>query len=532
MDRSERPPAGVVLRTAAGVVAACVLGAAVVYGGFRISRSPLVRELAADRQSALAGDTAARSAELPGLNDKSSAAGALSFPEDAVSPHSHVTSFRNVAERVLPGVVKIDTERTFHHRDLDLEGPMRDRLRRMFPDVEEDGIEIPSAGSGFFVDSAGHVVTNYHVIEGAEGVTVTLSDGTTLTGRIAGVDPLSDLAIVAVTPPRPVASVPLGRPEELHIGDWVAAVGNPLGDLHGSLTVGVVSALGRHDLSIAGGSPVYQDFIQTDASINFGNSGGPLVNTRGEAVGINTAFRAPGRGIGFAISMTMARRIIPKLIAEGRVSRGYIGIRLQPLDEALAEAWEVPGGEGVVVAEVLPETPAVQAGLQPGDVILTFDGRRVAHVSPFQLLVAQTEVARDVAIEIWREGRRLTLSLVLAERPHRELRPEPSEALEQEAPTLEPESQTLMSLLGLEAEPDSAVAGGLRITAIRDRGPADRADLVEGDLIVAASGRSLDGGAAQLLEAAQAAAEAGRPIALRVLRRGSSIYVAVRPGSR
>ncbi len=228
-------------------------------------------------------------------------------PRAAAQSAAELPIFSPIVAKVLPGVVSIDVEKRFRHGDfgLDDEGLWGDSDPN-FPNQE---FEIPSSGSGFVMDQQGHIITNDHVVRDGIRIDVHLSSGKTLPARLVGRDPMSDIAVVQVDSDTPLPTVPLGDSDSLQIGDWVIAIGNPLGMLEGSVTAGIVSGKGRSDLAINGGSPTYQDFIQTDASINPGNSGGPLVNERGEAIGVNTAYNAPGNGIGFAIAINMVRSV-------------------------------------------------------------------------------------------------------------------------------------------------------------------------------------------------------------------------------
>ena len=296
--------------------------------------------------------------------------------------------FAELARRVLPAVVSVETRKMVAHPRVT--GPEGEMFRRLFPDQggedggEGDGeIEMPSSGSGFIFDSHGYVFTNDHVVSGSETMTVRTGDGRTFEAHLIGTDPGTDVAVVKMDVPAgdaPLPTVPLGDSDEMRVGDWAIAIGNPLGELEGTLTVGVISAKGRKDLRIMGGGPVYQDFIQTDASINFGNSGGPLVNVRGEVVGINSAVNPTGQGLGFSIPINLARKVAIELIRTGTVRRGYLGILPQPITAEVREGWEMPGLAGILVGSVEKETPAERSGLLVGDVILEFNRKPVRDV--------------------------------------------------------------------------------------------------------------------------------------------------------
>jgi serine protease Do/serine protease DegQ len=243
-------------------------------------------------------------------------------------------------------------------------------------------------------------------------VTVRLSSKQEFRGRIVGSDPKTDIAVIKFEPGPDVRVAALGNSDTLRVGEWAIAIGNPFG-LDQTVTVGVVSAVGRADVGIA----TYENFIQTDASINPGNSGGPLVNLRGEVIGINTAIVATGQGIGFAIPANMARRITSQLIERGKVTRGWLGVSMQPITSELAQALGLPSAKGAVVARVSPGSPAAAADLKPNDVILTFDGTAVDDYHHVQRLTADAEVGKTVKLEIVRDRARRTLDVKIAEAP-------------------------------------------------------------------------------------------------------------------
>ncbi|HET7904861.1 MAG TPA: PDZ domain-containing protein, partial [Candidatus Eisenbacteria bacterium] len=274
--------------------------------------------------------------------------------------------------------------------------------------------------------------------------------------------------------------VPLGDSDEIRIGDWAIAIGNALGELQGTLTVGVISAKGRSNLAIQGGAPSYQNFIQTDASINFGNSGGPLLNIRGEAIGINTAINPSGEGIGFAIPINLARNISKQLIATGKVTRGYLGIMPQELTPELADTWGLNGKKGVLVGSVSNDTPASKAGFRVKDVITEFDGRKVDDVQDFRLLVADTPVNKKVRVKVLRQGSPADLYVTLAERP-------PDEQLNR---AVQPPTTTWLGAAVESITEAMAREHGLKdregviVTDIAEGSGADEAGLRRGDVIV------------------------------------------------
>jgi serine protease Do/serine protease DegQ len=324
-----------------------------------------------------------------------------------------VTSIAPMLEAVLPAVVNISTQtrvRMRHHPLLD--DPF---FRRFFslPDERRQDIERSSLGSGVIIDARkGYILTNHHVIEDADEITVTLRDQRQLQATVVGTDPEVDLALLRI-PAEGLTALPVADSKALRVGDFVVAIGNPFG-LGQTVTYGIVSALGRTGLGIEG----YENFIQTDASINPGNSGGPLVNMTGELVGINTAIVGPSGGnigIGFAIPSNMAQAIMQSLEAYGEVRRGELGVTLQDLTPELAQAFGLRRHGGAVVARVRPGSAAGQAGLQPGDVIVALNGEPVGNAGQLRNAIGLIPVGNRIELEFLREGRPMQGSAVLTE---------------------------------------------------------------------------------------------------------------------
>lgn len=335
------------------------------------------------------------------------------------------SAFVSVAERVRPAVVHVGTLQVARSRRPPVApGPYADDpfFKEFFDQFfgrrgpgggSPEEFRTPGLGSGVIIDRRGYVLTNFHVIRGADAVTVRLSSKEEFRGRIVGTDPKTDLAVVRFDPANTELTVAqLGNSDSLRVGEWAIAIGNPFG-LDQTVTVGVVSAVGRADVGIA----TYENFIQTDASINPGNSGGPLVNLRGEVIGINTAIVATGQGIGFAIPANMVKRVTAQLVDRGKVTRGWIGVSMQPLTKELAEALGLRDTRGAVVARVHPNSPAAAAGLQQNDVITGFGGSAVEDYHHLQRLSADAEVGKKVAVEIVRNRERKTVDLTITEAP-------------------------------------------------------------------------------------------------------------------
>ncbi len=396
--------------------------------------------------------------------------------------------FADVAEKVRPAVVFIRTERSFSGGKEDSGDTPFDFFREFFPDGErQHPRRIPGGGSGFVFDEEGRILTNYHVIRDADKITVVLDNGDSdeegeeYDARVVGFDRHTDIAIIQVDGPKNLPRVKLGDSDAMRVGDWVMAIGTPFGQLQGTVTVGIVSAKGRSDLNIVGGEATYQNYIQTDASINFGNSGGPLVNMAGEAIGINTAINPSGQGIGFAIPINMAKNIMAELIASGHVKYGYLGIVLQELDAELAEGMGLEIKHGIVVREVQPGTAAAEAGLRTGDVIVKFDGDDVRDDGKFRLKVAATPVGKKVPVVVYRDGKEEVVDVTLGQRPD----DEPVAA----AP--EPRSDAWLGLSVEEASRSDVRRefrldrgqSGVVVVDVDENSPADEAGIRPGDVI-------------------------------------------------
>src|SRR5210317_894286 len=324
------------------------------------------------------------------------------------------TDFVSLAERLKPAVVNISTAKTVVSRSPSFPGPrtpgggnelFEEFFGRFFNEMPKSQRKASSLGSGFIISEDGYILTNDHVVDGEDKITVKLSDGREFSGEVRGLDPKLDLALIKIEAGEDLPVASLGESDGIRVGEWVMAIGNPFG-LEQTVTVGIISAKGR----TIGAGP-YDDFIQTDASINPGNSGGPLFNMQGEVIGINTAIVAQGQGIGFAIPVNMAKQIIPQLRDEGRVTRGWLGVTVQALNKELAESFDLDTTHGALVNEVIKDSPADKAGLKRGDIIVEYDGKQVDELNDLPRLVAATPVDETVKVKVFRDGKERTINV-------------------------------------------------------------------------------------------------------------------------
>ncbi len=396
--------------------------------------------------------------------------------------------FAAVAKQVTPVVVNVSTTRVI--KSPSFRSPFQqDPFFRFFGDEFFRQFEIPrerreqSLGSGVIVRSDGYILTNNHVVEKASEIKVLLSDKREFKGKIIGTDPKTDLAIVKIDA-KNLPTIPWGDSDKLQVGEYVLAVGNPFG-LNQTVTMGIVSAVGRANVGIAD----YEDFIQTDAAINPGNSGGALVNVHGELVGINTAiFSQSGgyMGIGFAIPSNMAKTVMDSLLKTGKVARGWLGVTIQDLTPALAKEFGVQDTQGALVTDVMEDSPAKKAGLQPRDVIVSYDGRLAENASHLRNLVASTPLGKTVTIKLIRDKKPLEVGLKVIELP-KELASAggdiesagASEGTVFQGVEVQDLTSDLAGELGY-----SGSEKGVVITKIEPGSPAEDAGLTEGDIIL------------------------------------------------
>jgi serine protease Do len=396
--------------------------------------------------------------------------------------------FAHVAETVIPAVIFIETEanpnkeingKQFFSEDQDPSRLFEEEFFKKFfgmpppqrPDREPGNNVVIGQGSGFFISSNGYILTNNHVIQGADLITVRLQDKREFNAEVIGKDPHSDIALIKIDG-HEFPYLALGDAEKQEIGSWVIAVGNPFG-LQASVTVGTLSAKGRDNLRITD----YDDFLQTDAAINHGNSGGPLTNANAEVIGINTAIINGGTGVGFAIPSNMVKYVMSQLLENGAVVRGYLGISLQPIDSDLAKQFGLEEVAGTIITQVMEGTPAEQAGLKQGDIILEYNGVKAESLASFRLDVSMMQPGSEVLLKIDRDGEIKDFTLIIGTTPDKDIFASPSSQsikLGVEVETLTPEI----------AEALGYTENGVIVKTVSEGSPAEKEGIRPGSLIL------------------------------------------------
>lgn len=446
------------------------------------------------------------------------AATVILLPEP--TPASATPDFVALAQELKPAVVNISTAKTVRPRRPVMPGPRSPQqdffdefFERFFQDNPQAQRQERSLGSGFVISADGYILTNDHVVEGADEIKVRLSDGRTFTAAVKGVDAKLDLALLKIDAGDHLPVARLGDSGSLKVGEWVMAIGNPFG-LEQTVTVGIVSAKGR----VIGAGP-YDDFIQTDASINPGNSGGPLFNTTGEVIGINTAIVASGQGIGFAIPINAAKSILTQLKETGQVTRGWLGVSVQGVTEELAESFGLKDAKGALVAEVIKDSPADKAGIRRGDIILRFDGQDVDALNDLPRLVAATRVGKEVKLTVFRDGNT------------REIKVTVGKLQDGEAPAQATSTDQRLGLSVADITPEASRLYGLRgeqgalVTAVEPTGAA-AAILRPGDLILEVNSSQIAD--ASSFRKAVSKARPGETLRLLIQRGDNLLYTTVK----
>ena len=384
-------------------------------------------------------------------------------------------------EKVLPAVVSVQVEGTASPVQ-----NMPEELKKYFGDnaPQEQAQPFEGLGSGVIIDAAkGYVLTNNHVISQAQKISIQLNDGREFDAKLVGSDEQSDIALLQVLKPSNLTQIAIADSDKLRVGDFAVAVGNPFG-LGQTATSGIISALGRSGLNLEG----LENFIQTDASINRGNSGGALLNLNGELIGINTAILAPGGGsigIGFAIPSSMAERIVNQLKQDKKVSRGWIGVTIQDVDENTAKALGLPEATGALIGSVMPDEPAAKGGMKDGDVVLEVNGQKIDDSSALLRAIATEAPGSKVNMVVWRDGERKNITVQLGERNLKASSGKSGSAVEQDAPSI---GLSVRPLTKEEARTANVKPGtGLLIVGVEPGKLAAEAELREGDIILSAN---------------------------------------------
>ena len=462
---------------------------------------------------------------------------ALATVATAVEAKLAPDGFAELAEKLLPSVVNISTTQVVEGRGgverpkLPPGSPFEDFFNEFFDHnrPEKRRRKATSLGSGFILDNAGHVLTNNHVIEGADEITVILQDDTRLEAKVVGRDPKTDIAILKVKPSNGMKPVEFGDSDVVRVGDWVVAIGNPFG-LGGTVTAGIISARGR-DINAG----PYDDFLQTDASINSGNSGGPMFNLKGEVIGINTAiFSLTGGsvGIGFAIPAAVAKPVVNQLIKHGHVRRGWLGVHIQTVSEEIAESLGLEKAEGALVANVIKDGPAEKAGIQAGDVIIEFDNKKVAHMRRLPRIVAETNIEKPVSVLLWRDSRKVTVKVTVGELEEDQPKvasrggsgkDQGEHKVESLGLTLSTATKRLRERFNLKED-----IRGVVVVSVDEDGPAAKKGIRPGDVVVELGQQEVTT-PGEVLEMVKKTKESGRKSVLMLLKgRGGLRFVALR----
>ena len=437
---------------------------------------------------------------MPGLNQ--------TFVPQAFAQAQTLPNIADLAEKLLPSVVEISVVSKVSNPGGNLipqipdDSPFKDFFDEFLKKKQQapgdqgaaptpDDQTVNSMGSGFIVDATGLIVTNNHVVEGADSIQVHLQDGTIMKAELVGRDPKTDLAVIRVKPEKPLPTVAFGDSDKLRIGEWVTAIGNPFG-LGGSVSLGIVSARNR-DINAG----PYDDYIQTDAAINKGNSGGPLFNMAGEVVGINTAIFSPtggSVGIGFSVPSNTAKSVVAQLEKFGETRRGWLGVKIQTVTPDIAESMGMDKARGALVADVTTGSPSEKAGVDAGDVIVEFNGRAIADSKELPRVVGETEVGKEVTLKVIRDGKEKEIKVTLGRLEDGEKLVAADDGKAKPAPA--PSTVTVLGMTVSEMTPelratfkiDEKVVGAL-VTEVAKDGAATDKGIEAGDVILEAGGK-------------------------------------------
>ncbi|MFI4999705.1 MAG: DegQ family serine endoprotease [Reyranellales bacterium] len=466
----------------------------------------------------------------------------LTAPPAVAGEATH--DFADLAAKVTPAVVNVavtmkvdaDEGETMHMSDRSAQSEMEEFMRQFAERFGQQGHpqhpqhphaqKAQAVGTGFIVDPSGIIVTNNHVAGKADSITVTLSDGRKLPAKLLGADEKTDLAVLKVESDKPLPFVSFGDASKIRVGQSVMAVGNPFG-LGGTVTTGIVSARGR-DIQ----SGPFDDYIQTDAAINRGNSGGPLFDLDGKVIGINTAIFSPtggSIGLGFAIPASLAGPVVEQLKEHGRVERGLLGVQIQPVTAEIADSLSLGSSKGALVASVLPDGAALKAGIKSGDVIKSVDGKEIASARDLTRTIAAAQPGSSVKVGLWRDGKDMTITAKLGES---------NPVIKAKADGAAPDAKAQPSSFGVSLAPispearqelglDTSVSGAL-IAAVEPGSPADEQGLKAGDVLQQV-GHDMISSPKAAVEKLKEAKKTNKPVLMKVYREGMTRYVAVSP---
>lgn len=463
---------------------------------------------------------------LASLISGAASAQSLSEGAEVADQQTRPDSFTTLSKRLMPAVVNITTSKVIAN-DLPMfeDGQPLNEFNEFFGREPEGFSREGALGSGFVISADGLIVTNDHVISGADEISATFSDGRTLRAELIGTDEATDIAVLKVEQDEAFPFVEWADSENAQVGDWVMAIGNPFG-FGGSVSVGIVSARNR---DIDSGN--YDNYIQTDAAINSGNSGGPLFNLNGEVLGVNTAIITPtggSVGLGFSIPSNLAQQISDQLIEFGEARRGWFGVNIQNADRDLAQAYGLEEGTGVILTRIADDGPASKADFEIGDLILTFDGRPVTNERALSRIVADTEIGKTVDVELVRDGRKRTVTFELGELS--------SNDDDEEEETIETDSTLTDNPLGVDfvelTEADRRRYGipgdinGVLVRSVSPRGPSF-GKLRKGDVVMEMAFETVETPEDALIAMDSATQRDGQPLLLRIYRRSGTLFQAI-----
>ncbi|MEM8615824.1 MAG: Do family serine endopeptidase [Pseudomonadota bacterium] len=463
------------------------------------------------------------SAVAPAAGDQ----GSLSLPNEGQPQNVMPSSFSDLSKRLMPAVVNITTQQTIAPSGLPQfpDGDPLERFNEFFGGDPDSFSQQGSLGSGFVISADGLVVTNNHVIENADEINVVFSDGKTLRAELIGTDEATDIAVLKVNQSDPFPYVDWADSDTADVGDWVMAIGNPFG-FGGSVSVGIVSAQNRN---IQSGN--YDDYIQTDAAINRGNSGGPLFNLNGEVLGVNTAIISPtggSVGLGFSIPANLARSISEQIIAFGEARRGWLGVNVQDVDEDINRAYGIDGSDGVLVVSIDGDGPAAKADIEVGDMIEAFDGKPIKDIRGLSRTVAETQIGKEVDVDLVRDGRRKTISLTLGQLDNGQDEPETDTERLESALTDNPLGVDFTELDDGDRRRYriSTDTQGVLVRSVSPNGPSF-GKLQKGDVVIEMGFKTITSPTEALTAMDKAMERPRMPLLVRLYRRGQVSFVSI-----